>query len=82
MTIGIPREIKDQESRVSMTPGGVRQLVEAGHRVFVETRAGAASGFSDAEYRAAGAEIVPDAAAAWSAGLVVKVKEPLPPEYD
>jgi len=81
MTIGVPREIKDQESRVSMTPGGVRQLAEAGHRVFVETRAGDASGFSDAEYRAAGAEIVPDAAAAWAAGLVVKVKEPLPPEY-
>ncbi len=81
MRVGIPREIKDQEYRVSMTPGGVRLLVESGHRVFVERQAGAGSGFSDADYRAAGAEIVPDAAAAWSAGLVVKVKEPLPSEY-
>ena len=81
MIVGVPREIKDQESRVSMTPGGVRQLVEAGHRVLVETEAGAASGFSDTAYRSAGAEVVPDAAEAWGAGLVVKVKEPLPSEY-
>src|SRR5512138_3877163 len=81
MRVGIPREIKDQEYRVSMTPGGVRQLVESGHRVFVERQAGAGSGFSDADYRAAGAELVPDAAAAWSAELVVKVKEPLRSEF-
>ena len=81
MIVGVPKEIKDQEFRVSMTPGGVRALCDAGHRVLVETRAGAGSGFSDDEYRAAGAQIVPDAAAVWSAGLVVKVKEPLPPEY-
>jgi len=81
MQIGIPKEIKDQEYRVSMTPGGIRQLVEGGHRVVVETQAGAESGFSDADYRTAGAEVVPDAAAAWSARLVVKVKEPLPSEY-
>jgi len=81
MQIGIPKEIKDNEYRVSMTPGGVRQLVESGHRVVVQTQAGAGSGFSDADYRAAGAELVPDAAAAWRAGLVVKVKEPLPSEY-
>ncbi len=81
MIVGVPREIKDQEYRVSMTPGGARMLAEAGHRVVVETQAGAGSGFSDTDYRAAGAEIVPDAAAAWSAGLVVKVKEPLPSEY-
>ena len=81
MIVGVPKEIKDQEFRVSMTPGGVRTVCDAGHRVLVETRAGAGSGFSDDEYRAAGAQIVPDAAAVWSAGLVVKVKEPLPPEY-
>ena len=57
-------------------------LCQSGHRVLVETRAGAGSGFSDDEYRAAGAQIVPGAAEAWNAGLVVKVKEPLPPEYD
>jgi len=81
MIVGVPREIKDNEYRVSMAPGGIRQLVEAGHRVVVETQAGAGSGFSDADYRAAGADVVPDAAAAWNAGLVVKVKEPLLPEY-
>ncbi len=81
MKIGVPKEIKDQEYRVSMTPGGVRHLVESGHHLVVQAQAGAGSGFSDEEYRKAGAEIVPDAASAWSAELVVKVKEPLPPEY-
>jgi alanine dehydrogenase len=81
MIIGIPKEIKDHEYRVAMTPGGVRQLAELRHQVFVETEAGTGSGFIDADYRAAGAEIVPDATAAWSADLVVKVKEPLPSEY-
>lgn len=81
MTVGVPREIKDQEYRVSMTPGGVRQLVEAGHRVVVETSAGEGSGFSDSDYRSAGAVIVPSASDAWGAELVVKVKEPLPGEY-
>jgi alanine dehydrogenase len=81
MIVGIPREIKDQEYRVSMTPGGVRRLAEAGHRVIVETGAGDGSGFSDAEFSAAGASIVPDAVSAWGAELVVKVKEPLPAEY-
>ncbi len=81
MTVGVSREIKDQEYRVSMTPGGVRQLVEAGHRVVVETSAGEGSGFSDSDYRSAGAVIVPSASDAWGAELVVKVKEPLPGEY-
>jgi alanine dehydrogenase len=81
MTVGVPREIKDQEYRVSMTPGGVRQLVEAGHRVVVETGAGEGSGFSDSDYSNAGAVIVPAASDAWGAELVVKVKEPLPGEY-
>jgi alanine dehydrogenase len=81
MRVGVPREIKDQEYRVSMAPGGVRQLVEAGHRVVVETGAGEGSGFSDSDYSNAGAMIVPTASDAWGAELVVKVKEPLPPEY-
>jgi alanine dehydrogenase len=81
MTVGVPREIKDQEYRVSMTPGGVRQLVEADQRVVVETGAGEGSGFSDSDYRSAGAMIVPSASDAWGAELVVKVKEPLPGEY-
>ena len=81
MTVGVPREIKDQEYRVSMTPGGVSRLVEAGQRVVVETGAGGGSGYSDSDYRNAGAVIVPAASDAWGAELVVKVKEPLPGEY-
>jgi alanine dehydrogenase len=81
MIVGIPKEIKDNEYRIAMTPGGVRRLAEAGHQVAVETGAGVGSGFSDAEYSAAGATIVPDAATAWSAKLVAQVKEPLPEEY-
>lgn len=81
MIIGIPKEIKDNEYRVAMTPGGVHQLTELGHQVLVETNAGEGSGFSDAAYEKAGATIVPSAADAWSAALVVKVKEPQPSEY-
>ncbi len=82
MIVGVPKEIKDQEYRVALTPGGAHQLVKHGHRVLVETGAGVGSGFSDEQYQAAGATIVPTAADAWNADLVVKVKEPLPPEYD
>ncbi len=81
MRIGLPREIKDNEYRVAMTPGGCRQLVESGHRVLVQSGAGLGSGFSDEAYRSAGAEIVPSAADAWQANIVVKVKEPQPEEY-
>ncbi|MBN1640170.1 MAG: alanine dehydrogenase [Anaerolineae bacterium] len=81
MIVGIPREIKDNEYRVSMTPGGVHQLAEAGHRIYVERDAGEGSGFPDAEYEEAGATIVPTPADAWRAELVVKVKEPMPDEY-
>jgi alanine dehydrogenase len=81
MIVGVPKEIKDNEYRIAMTPGGVRQLVEAGHHVLIETKAGEGSGFSDAQYREAGAEIVPDNAKAWAAEMVVKVKEPQPSEY-
>ncbi len=81
MIIGIPKEIKDNEYRVSMTPQGVHQLVEAGHTVLVETGAGDGSFFHDEDYRRAGASIV-SAEEAWSrAEMVVKVKEPLPSEY-
>jgi alanine dehydrogenase len=76
MLIGIPKEIKNHEYRVALTPEGARLLAEAGHRVSVEAGAGAASGFADDAYRAAGATIVASAAETWAAELVVKVKEP------
>jgi alanine dehydrogenase len=82
MIIGIPKEIKDNEYRVAMTPGGVRQLSEAGHEVWVETSAGEGSGFTDEQYKACGARIVPTSAEAWNAQMVVKVKEPQPGEYE
>jgi alanine dehydrogenase len=81
MIIGIPREVKDHEYRIALTPGCVRDLVDEGHRVLVEAHAGVGSGFADSDYRTAGAEIVPGSADAWSADLVVKVKEPQPSEY-
>lgn len=81
MEIGVPKEIKDQEFRVGLSPASVRVLVEAGHSVFVETMAGVGSGFTDADYEAVGATLVSQANDAWNRDLVVKVKEPLPPEY-
>jgi alanine dehydrogenase len=81
MLVGVPREIKDNEFRVGLTPSAVRELVEHGHKVIVETGAGEAIDLEDGNYRAAGAEIVPDAAAVFGrAELVVKVKEPQPVE--
>jgi alanine dehydrogenase len=82
MIVGVPKEIKDNEYRVAMTPGGARQLVEAGHEVWVETNAGEGSGFPDAQYQEVGVKIVPTNADAWSAQMVVKVKEPQPSEYE
>ena len=81
MLIGIPKEIKNNENRVALTPAGVQSLVGRGHRVLIETNAGLGSGFTDADYEKQGAEIVATAAEAWSAELVVKVKEPLASEY-
>ncbi len=82
MIIGVPREIKDNEARVGVTPAGVKALTEAGHTVLAETRAGVQSGFSDAEYKQAGAEILGEAGAVWGkAEMVVKVKEPIEKEY-
>ena len=82
MIIGVPKEIKDHESRVGVTPAGVKALVEGGHKVLVETRAGALSAFPDDEYQAAGAEMVGSAHDVWRlADMVVKVKEPTEKEY-
>lgn len=81
MIIGIPKETKTHEYRVSAPPVAVQALVQAGHSVRVERGAGAGSGFDDAAYRAAGAVIVESAAQAWAAPMVVKVKEPTPAEY-
>jgi alanine dehydrogenase len=82
MIIGVPKEVKDHESRVGVTPAGVKSLVEAGHKVLVEQNAGALSAFPDEEYQAAGAEIVGSAQDVWRlAEMVVKVKEPVEKEY-
>lgn len=81
MEVGVPKEIKDQEFRVGLSPDSVRLLCENGHKVFVETQAGAGAGFTDEDYERVGAEITPDAPQVWHRDMVVKVKEPLPPEY-
>jgi alanine dehydrogenase len=81
MRIGVPKEIKNNESRVAMTPAGVVTLTKAGHEVFIEKNAGLASGFSDEEYVKAGARIVETAREAWSFEMVMKVKEPIESEY-
>ncbi len=81
MQVGVPKEVKDREYRVGMTPAGVDELVARGGTVRVETGAGAGSGFTDGEYQAAGATIVATAAEAWDAAMVVKVKEPVESEY-
>jgi alanine dehydrogenase len=80
MRIGVPKEIKNNENRVALTPAGAVHLLNAGHQVFVETSAGLGSGFTDEEYKAAGATIV-SAKEAWSSEMVMKVKEPVPEEY-
>jgi len=81
MIIGVPKEIKIGENRVGATPSGVNMLVKAGHRVLVEEGAGQGSGFSDEEYREAGADLVPTPADAWKAEVVLKIKEPIEPEF-
>jgi alanine dehydrogenase len=82
MIVGTVRELKNEEYRVGLTPDGAHALADAGHRVLVETNAGAGVGYDDAAYARAGATVLPDARAVWaSADLVVKVKEPLPEEY-
>ena len=79
MTIGVPREIKIGETRVSMTPSLCRHCVSLGAKVLIQKGAGRTAGFTDAEYRAAGATLVGEAAKVWrAADLILKVKEPLP----
>ena len=83
MIIGVPKEIKTEEYRVGMVPAGVRLLKAAGHRVLIERSAGEGAGISDQEFEASGADLLPSAAEVYGAAeLVMKVKEPLPPEYD
>src|SRR5215469_8865068 len=81
MIIGVPKEVKDHESRVGITPAGLKALVEAGHTVLVEQKAGALSAMPDDEYEAAGAKIVDTADEVWRTEMVVKVKEPVESEY-
>ena len=82
MRVGIPTEIKVQEFRVGITPAGVHALKEAGHTVLVQKGAGLGSMITDEEYVAAGAQMVATAKECWDCDMVVKVKEPLAPEYD
>ncbi|MDB5306365.1 MAG: ald [Gemmataceae bacterium] len=82
MIVGVPKEIKQDEYRVAMTPAGVEELTRAGHKVLIQAGAGAGSGITDDQYAADGAEIVSGEADVWArADLVVKVKEPLPDEW-
>ncbi|HVT21640.1 MAG TPA: alanine dehydrogenase [Mycobacteriales bacterium] len=82
MKVGIPREVKDSEFRVAITPAGAHELVRMGHQVFIEHAAGVGSSIPDADYVEAGARILPDADAVWGeAELVCKVKEPVAQEY-
>ena len=82
MIVGVPKEIKVHESRVAITPEGVSEFVHAGHTVIIEDKAGVASSITNDEFIAAGAMIVPTADDVWQkADLVLKVKEPIEPEY-
>ena len=83
MKVGIPKEIKNNENRVGMTPSGVSMMVEAGHDVYVQSTAGMGSGYSDENYTAAGATILPTIEDVYAtADMIVKVKEPIEPEYE
>ncbi|ARJ39674.1 alanine dehydrogenase [Sporosarcina ureae] len=81
MLIGVPKEIKNNENRVAMTPAGVYTLRSSGHEILIETEAGLGSSFTDEEYIEAGAKVVQTAEEAWSAEMVMKVKEPIAAEY-
>ncbi len=83
MIIGIPKEIKNNENRVGATPAGVKELIKHGHTLIVQHTAGEGSGFSDEQYTAVGATIVPEIADVYAqADMIIKVKEPIEPEYD
>ena len=83
MIIGIPKEVKVRENRVSMVPGAVELLVHKGHSVYIQKNAGKGAGIEDQAYEKAGAVILPQAADVWDkAEMIVKVKEPIPQEYE
>ncbi|HYO20490.1 MAG TPA: alanine dehydrogenase, partial [Dermatophilaceae bacterium] len=83
MKVGIPREVKNNEFRVAITPSGVHELSRNGHEVYVETDAGVGSSISNEDFVAAGAKILDTAADVWATGdLILKVKEPVASEYD
>src|SRR5688572_20868248 len=82
MIVGLPKEVKDNESRVGLTPAGAKALTGAGHTVLIQTSAGEGSGITDDQYVKAGGQIVDSAEEAWSrSDMVVKVKEPIASEY-
>ena len=82
MIIGVPKEIKNNENRVALTPAGTKELVKRGHTVYVQSTAGDGSGFSDDDYQSAGAEILPTIEATYKAAeMIIKVKEPIETEY-
>ena len=82
MIIGIPKEIKNNENRVGMTPAGVSELVKHGHTVYVQATAGVGSGFSDGMYTEVGAQILPCIEDVYAkSDMIIKVKEPIAPEY-
>ncbi len=82
MIIGVPKEIKNNENRVAVTPAGVAELVKNGHQVFVQATAGMGSGFSDGDYEHAGATILPTIEDVYAiAEMIIKVKEPIESEY-
>ena len=82
MKVGVPREVKNHEYRVAITPAGVHEFVRNGHEVFIEAGAGIGSSITDAEFSAAGAQILPTADDVWATGdLILKVKEPITEEH-
>ncbi|KXX68432.1 alanine dehydrogenase [Flammeovirga sp. SJP92] len=82
MIIGVPKEIKNNENRVALTPGGAKELIKRGHTVYVQSTAGIGSGFSDEEYAAAGAQLLPTIEETYAiAEMIMKVKEPIEAEY-
>ncbi len=81
MKIGVPKEIKDQEFRVGLSPDSVKVLIGHGHQIYIESGAGNGSSFSDSDYQASGAIILDNAQEIWQQDMVVKVKEPLIAEY-
>lgn len=83
MIVGVPKEIKNNENRVAITPAGVEEMVKAGHQVYIEDRAGVGSGISNEEYVSAGAQLLSDPSDVFAASdLIIKVKEPQPQEWD